>query len=182
MNNLFENRLVVDDSRIDLIPLIIEELKAIPLRLLRFVFEKGMKIYVPVPGDKLFFTRNQLEGLGEFSDGREYSETSHFSENESAIIIMGRKSKFIKNGYPISVAVHEFAHAVGYILGEDLPKGEPLDSYAGRNMSEKFAVAFETFFLPELFYNDVYIVHSKLELFRKSPEIFRYFEQFFRNW
>ncbi len=64
MNSIFEGRLVVARNKDDIIPLIIEELEVIPSKLLKFVFEKGFRIYVPAPGDKLFFIK-QTDRLGE---------------------------------------------------------------------------------------------------------------------
>lgn len=194
MNNLFEGRLVMDDRRVDLASLIIEELQVIPNNLLRLIFEKGFKIYVPTAGDKLFFTRNRLEWSGtfSFSDGRKPTETSHVSYGSKAIVIIEDGGSFIKSGHPYSVVIHEVGHAVDCVLGsiengrsgflhQKLPRGRPL-RYAGTEMTEKFAVAFETFFLPELFKNTHYVTHNRLELFRKSPEIFKYFEQLFKSW
>jgi len=44
MEKLFENNLIMDNSKIDLLPLIMEELKAISSSLIRFIFERGFKI------------------------------------------------------------------------------------------------------------------------------------------
>ena len=123
----------------------------------------------------------------------ETSHVYHLTDRDEFVLISD-EADFLKNGSPHSSALHEFIHLVDFIfcrlnskkglhfLSEELPKGKPLDWYANTNMFEKFAVAGEAYCHRELFVSKDYRTHNKLELFQKSPEIYKWFEQFFGEW
>ena len=188
MNTIFENAFVCDKWKDEQVPLIIEELDPIPRPLLKFMFGKGLKIYVPRANNKLFYFRNCLHTFWEDErDERNIFETSYGSLNvkNPHIVINQYESDFVKNGYPHSVVLHEFFHAMDALLGDihtALPKSVPLDWYAALNEWENFAVNAEAFCHPDLFVSKDYRTHNKAELYQKSPEIYRWFEQFFSEW
>lgn len=184
MNNIFENAFVCDKWKDEQVPLIIEELEPIPRPLLKYMFDNGFKIYVPKANNIWFLNRNNM--YMSWNDKRSIFETSYGSVdvNRPHVSINQNINGFIKNEHPHSVPLHETMHVMDAMLDlhKDLPQGKPLDWYADKNMFEKFAVAGEAFCHTELFVSKDYRTHNKLELYQKSPEIFKYFEQFFREW
>ncbi len=197
MNSIFENVFIADRHTVDLISIITEELSVLPHKLLKFCFEHGGKIHVCEANNTLFFARNGLE-IYTNDDGRTSLENSHvylYSESSRIdFVFVANGTDFLKNGYPHSVAIHEFFHLIDYVLclenskkrlhflSDDLPEGKPLDWYADLNQWEKFAVSGEAFCHRERFVSDDYRTHNKLELHQKSPEIFGYFDEFFKQW
>lgn len=191
MEKLFENVFIADSRKIYQIPLVIEELSVLPPTLLKYVFWHGPKIYLPVANDKEFFVKNGMRQQI-LTYGTRILNTSHFLEPDT-IILIEDENAFTKNGGADSVPIHEFFHVVDFLFGrlsekniwylhEEVPMLESLDWKNCIDMKEKFAIAGEAFTHPAHFWSESPLTHNKLDLFKKSPEIYGYFEQFFAEW
>jgi hypothetical protein len=193
INKIFENVFIADPRKRYQIPLIIEELSVLPPALLKFVFGNCYgKIYLPVKNDQLFFIKNKL-AIYSWIDGRTSVETSH-ADRPNKMIIIGDENDFLKNGYCHSVILHEFFHIIDYLfvhlsdkygdyrLLEKLRALEFLDWYGCYNLCEKFAIAGEAFCHPVSCWSKSQLLHNRQDLYRKSPDIHKWFEQFFLEW
>jgi hypothetical protein len=190
-NKIFENVFVADPRKVYQIPLVIEELSVLPSALLKYVFWHELKIYLPVSNDKEFFVKN---GLGEIILNNRTARLtiSHYFE-PNKIVLIEEEGSFIKNGGADSVITHEFFHEIDFLFGrlsknniqylhEEVPGLKSLDWENCSNMKEKFAIAGESFTHPGYFWSESPLTHNKIDLFRKAPEVYKYFEQFFKNW
>jgi hypothetical protein len=193
MDKIFENVFIADGRKTDLIPLVIEELSVLPRALLKFVFDNcGGRIYLPVANDVLFFRVYGLE-IYAWQDGRTSLETSH-ADRPNKIIIIEDESGFVKNGYGHSVILHEFFHVIDYLFIQLVDKYgnyhvpaklrelEYLDWYGCYDICEKFAIAGEAFCHPVSRWSESPLLHNKQDLYRNSPRIYQFFEQFFSEW
>ena len=191
MDTIFENAFIADPQKMYQIPLVIEELSVLPPALLKYVFAHETKIYLPVANDKEFFVKN---GFCEYTwnDGRTSLKTSHFAE-PNKIVLIEDTSSFTKNGGPDSVPVHEFFHLLDFLFGqlsikniqylhEEVPTLERLDWKHCIDMREKFAIAGEAFTHHAHFWSESPLSHNKLDLLKKAPEVYKYFEKFLKTW
>jgi len=191
INKIFENVFIADPRKRYQIPLIIEELSVLPPAFLKYVFWHELKIYLPVAKDKTFFIKNGLEQVMS-NNGMTTLKTSHFFEPNKIVLIEDENS-FTKNGGPDSVVVHEFFHEIDFLFGrlsdkniyylhEEVPTLESLDWKNCVGLKEKFAIAGEAFSHPGYFWSESPLTHNKLDLLKKAPEVYQYFEKFFKNW
>ena len=191
MDKIFENVFIADPRKKYQIPLVIEELSFFSPELLKYVFGHELKIYLPVSNDKEFFVKN---GLGQFilNNRSARLKISHYFE-PNKIILIEEESSFIKNGGADSVPVHEFFHEIDFLFGrlsdkniqylhEEVPTLKHLDWENCNNLKEKFAIAGEAFSHPGYFWSESSLTHNKLDLLKKAPEVYRYFEEFFAKW
>lgn len=195
MESTILEKLVIGNEDNNLAYLVREELEAIPSKLLKFCFDKGFKIYIPSKiNDKLFFIKNSLKmrQYYEYPEwiGKSTLNVSNAQFKGRAVVLINEK--FIKTGGYCSTVRHEFAHVIDWVLGdgkhyfhEDMPKGEHFDwyRYLGENNQEKFAIALEALCNPERFCESrIHFALNRADLFKKSPNIFKYLEQLFDEW
>jgi hypothetical protein len=191
MEKLFENIFVADPRKVYQIPLVIEELAVLPPALLKYVIWHELKMYLPVSNDKEFFVKNGLEQFI-LNNRTARLKISHYFE-PNKIILIEEESSFIKNGGADSVPIHEFFHEIDFLFGrlsdnniqylhEEVPALESLDWENCSNMKEKFAIAGEAFTHPAYFWSESPLTHNKLDLLKKAPEVYLYFERFFAEW
>lgn len=191
MNKIFENVFVADPRKRYQIPLIIEELSVFPPALLKYVFYHELKIYLPVANDKEFFVKNGMrQQMATY--GRRVLKTSHYFE-PNKIVLIENEDSFTKNGGADSVPVHEFFHEIDFLFGrlsvnnirylhEEIPTLSLLDWRNCIDMKEKFAIAGEAFTHPGYFWSESPLTHNKVDLFKKAPEVYTYFDEFFVKW
>lgn len=191
MDKIFENVFIADSRKIYQIPLIIEELSFFSPELLKYVFGHELKIYLPVANDKAFFVKNGLEQLIS-SKGMTTLKTSHYFEPNKIVLIEDENS-FTKNGGADSVPVHEFFHEIDFLFGrlsdkniwylhEEVPTLQSLDWKNCVGLKEKFAIAGEAFSHPGYFWSESPLTHNKLDILKKAPKVYKYFEKFFVKW
>jgi hypothetical protein len=191
MDKIFENVFIADPRKKYQIPLVAEELSVLPPALLEYVFEHELKIYLPVARDRAFFVKNRLE-QAVLSDEISTLKTSHYFE-PNKIVLIEEENSFTKNGGPDSVIIHEFFHEIDFLFGrlsdknihylhEEVPTLQTLDWKNCVGLKEKFAIAGEAFSHPGYFWSESSLTHNKLDLFKKAPEVYAYFEQFLAKW
>lgn len=165
----------------------LNELKVIPQKLIDLTSDFGINIYCF--NKKLYPSWIGLFQKWNTSDGRNYDETACFSPYHKSIILYDWD--FDESEFAFSTVIHEYAHALDYVLGSkikkdtylseihpDILKGwkkqKGLDWYANLNPHEYFAQAFMAFFQEdkELYKPKVYYEHTKGELKEKDSNMY----------
>lgn len=164
------------------------ELIKIPQKLIDLTTDFGIGIYC---FDQTLYPSwiGLFENIVTLSHNRSIDNTACFSPYHKSIILYDWD--FDESEYGYSTTIHEYAHALDYVLGSkirknsyfseiniDILKGwnqqKGLDWYANRNPHEYFAQAFMAYLYgdKEKYKPKIYFEHTRQELKLKDPDMY----------